>query len=52
VATAGGRAFTLDDEVVRATAQADPVGCVSQYPDGLLAILPDGQQLRAVESGR
>lgn len=38
VAKTGGRAVTLDDEVVRATAQADPVGFVSQYPDGLLAI--------------
>ncbi len=29
---------TLDDDVTRATAQADPVGFVSQNPDGLLAI--------------
>lgn len=38
VAKAGGRAVTLDDEVVRAAARADPVGFVSQYPEGLLAI--------------
>lgn len=35
VAKTGGSAVTLDDEVIRATAQVDPVGFVTQNPDGL-----------------
>lgn len=38
VAEVGGRFVTLDDQVARATAAADPAGFVAQYPDGLLAI--------------
>jgi len=34
----GGRLVTLDDDVTRAAAQADPAGFLQQYPDGLLAI--------------
>jgi hypothetical protein len=38
VAESGGRNVTLDDDVARATARADPTGFVNQNPDGLLAI--------------
>ncbi len=38
VAKSGGRALTLDDEVARATAQADPVAFVTQNAGALLAI--------------
>jgi predicted AAA+ superfamily ATPase len=34
----GGQLVTFDDELTRATAQADPVGFLSQNPDGMLAI--------------
>ncbi|MFE5308649.1 ATP-binding protein [Isoptericola sp. NPDC056605] len=38
VSERGGRLVTFDDELTRATAQADPVGFLDQLPDGLLAI--------------
>lgn len=34
----GGRLVTLDDDLIRAAAEADPAGFVRQNPDGLLAI--------------
>lgn len=34
----GGRLVTLDDELTRAAAQADPVGFLDQFPDGLMAV--------------
>ncbi len=33
-----GRLVTLDDELTRSTAQADPAGFLRQHPDGMLAI--------------
>lgn len=38
VADIGGRLVTFDDDLTRSAAQADPVGFLSQNPDGLLAI--------------
>lgn len=34
----GGRLVSLDDRLLRASAQADPVNFVEQLPDGLLVI--------------
>ncbi|MGH3505127.1 MAG: ATP-binding protein, partial [Nocardioidaceae bacterium] len=34
----GGRLVTLDDDLSRAAAEADPAGFLAQFPDGLLAI--------------
>jgi predicted AAA+ superfamily ATPase len=38
IAERGGRLVTLDDELTRASAKADPVGFLHQMPDGLLGI--------------
>ena len=36
-----GRLVTLDDELTRSTAQADPGGFLRQHPDGLLVSRSD-----------